>query len=348
MAVFKKGKYWYIDYYYRGRRKRRKVAPSKKVAGDVLKDVQVKIAKGEYLGIYEEKKVLFEDFAREYLEYVKANKSSGMAGNEEGYLKTNLTPTFGGRFLYEITPQDIEKLKANLLVKLEPATVNRYLACLKHMFRKAIDWGYLNGNPAKGVSKLKEPPGRVRYLAKKEIQKLLEACPPRLSPIVVTALHTGMRREEILRLMWRSVDLDHRTIRVEKSKNNESRTIPMNETLYRVVSGLSRHSDSAYVFPAKEGRPYTDVPKTFRKAVKEAKVEHFRFHDLRHTFASYMIMNGCDVKTLQELMGHKDIKMTMRYSHLSKDHVRESVKILDTIWTPTVETKNSTPSQVTV
>ncbi|MCI0530312.1 MAG: tyrosine-type recombinase/integrase [Nitrospira sp.] len=347
MGIYKKDKNWYIDYYFRGKRKRKKVGPSRKLAEQVLKDVQVKIIKREYLGVYDEKKILFEDFAKEYLEYVKANKSSGMADNEEGYLDTHLKPTFGRQYLYEITPQAIEKLKAELLEKLEPGTVNRYLACLKHMFRKAIEWGYLKANPANGVRKLKEPPGRLRYLAKTEVQKLLLACPPRLSPIVMTALHTGMRRNELLKLTWQNVDLDNRTIRVEKPKNNESRTIPMNETLFQAIRKLVKHPHSAIVFPSRGGRPYTDVPKTFRKAVETAKIEDFHFHDLRHTFASYMMMNGCDVKTLQELMGHKDIKMTMRYAHLSRDHVRQSVKVLDTIWTPDPNSRNTNQSQVT-
>lgn len=348
MGVFKKGEHWYIDYYVKRRRKRKKVGPSKRLAEQALSEVQTRIFKQEHLGVFDEKKVLFKDFAKTYLEYVKANKSAGMHRNEKAYLDLQLTPAFGDRYLFEITREAIERVKQTLSEGRTPATVNRYLASLKHLLRKAVDWGYLKANPAVGVRKLKEPPGRVRYLSPAEVAKLLEVASPALRPIVVVALHTGMRQSEIFGLRWQDVDLTHGTVTVRRGKNNERRVIPMNATLLETMRALKKEAEGPYVFAGRFEGHRKAAAKTFGKAVTEAKLTDFRFHDLRHTFASYMMMRGCDVKTLQTLMGHKDITMTLRYSHLSPSHLRDSVQRLDTIWTPAPSTSDSKSSQVVV
>lgn len=333
MGIFQKGKNWYIDYYYKGRRKRKKIGPSKKLAMQVLKDVQLKIARGEYLGIFDEKKVPFEDFAQQYLAYSKANKAWSTYFRRDRFNINNLVPYFKGKYLFEITPEMIERYKAERLERVTPASVNRELACLKHMFTKAIEWGYVKVNPAKAVRRLKEPPGRLRYLSLDEIQALLKACSEHVRPIVVTALNTGMRRSELFNLRWLDIDFKNRKITVVNSKNNESRIIPINLTLYEELSNLSRRAQGEYVFARKDGRPLKDVKKGFSSALKKAGIKNFRFHDLRHTFASHLVMQGVDLRTVQQIMGHKDIKMTMRYSHLSPDYVQKAVEKLDMLWT---------------
>ena len=340
MSVFQKGQNWYIDYYIKGQRKRKKIGPSKKLAVQVLKDVHVKIAKREYLGVHEEKKIIFEDFAKQYLEYSKANKSSSSNKRDHVALNPNLIPVFKGMYLFEITAPMIEKYKADRLKKVEPATVNREMACLRHMFTKAISWGYIKGSPLTEVKKLKEPPGRVRYLTPEEIDCLFAAIDQLsggsgtyLKPIVIMALNTGMRKGEILGLKWRDLDIEGRKITIMKSKNNEVRTIPINDTLYVELKKLSRNVHSAYVFSHSNGEAFGSVRKSFERAVEEAGIEDFTFHDLRHTFASHLVMSGCDLRSVQQLMGHKDIKMTMRYSHLSKEHLQDAVAKLDSRWT---------------
>jgi len=230
MGVYKKGKNWYIDYYLKGQRKRRKIGPSKKLAQQVLQDVRLKIAKGEYLGVYDEKKILFEEFGQQYLSFSEANKAKSTQQRDR-FSVAQLTSVFKGKYLFEITARMIEKYKASRLRKVAPATVNRELACLKHMFTKAIEWGYLKTNPVKMVKLLKEPPGWLRYLRPKDVRKLLDACNGYLRAIVMTALSTGMRKGEVLALRWEDVDLDNRKITVKKPKNNEIRVIPINQTL---------------------------------------------------------------------------------------------------------------------
>jgi integrase len=332
MGVFKKGKNWYIDYYVKGHRKRKKIGPSKKLAEQVLKDVQTKIAKKEYLGILEEKKILFEDFAQQYLEYAKANKAQSTFRRDQVSVD-HLVQAFKGKYLFEIAPEIIEKYKVSRLEKVEPAPINRELACLRHMYNKAIEWGYVKINPVKGIKRLKEPPGRLRYLKPEEVKKLLDACHGHIRPIVVTALNTGMRKGELLNLKWADIDFENKKITVVNSKNNESRVIPINQTLYDELLDLSKRSNGEYVFSERNGVPFRDIKKGFSAALKRAGIEDFRFHDLRHTFGSYLVMQGVDLRTVQQIMGHKDIKMTMRYSHLSPGHIQEAVKRLDALWT---------------
>lgn len=340
MGIRQKGKDWWIDYYVHGRRKRKKIGPSKKLAINVLKDVHVKIAKGEYLGVYEDKKILFEEYAKEYLDYSKSNKSPSSHRRDQVSLNPNLIPAFKGHYLYGITSHMIEKYKAERLKQAEPGTVNREVGCLRHMFNTAVRWGYVKRSPAHGVKMLKEPPGRVRYLDTKEIEALMKAmnqltrgAATYLKPIVVMALNTGMRKAEILTLKWAQVDLKGRKITVVKTKNNEVRTIPINETLFEELQNISRHPESPQVFFHPDGDAFKNVRKSFAKVLKEAKIQDFVFHDLRHTFASHLVMSGCNLRTIQQLMGHKDIKMTMRYSHLSKEHLQDAVAKLDSIWT---------------
>jgi integrase len=340
MGIFQKGKNWYIDYYFKGQRKRKKIGPSKKLAEQVLKDVQLKIAKGEYLGVYEEKKIIFEDFAKQYLEYSKANKAFYSYKRDITSIKS-LISFFAKNYLFEITQQMVEKYKAERLKEVEPATVNREVGCLRHMFNKAIDWGYLKKNPVLGVKKLKEPPGRIRYLDSEEIKALFKAIDqlPRenrayLRPIVVMALNTGMRKSEILRLRWQDIDLEQRKITIMNSKNNEVRTIPINDTLYKELKRLPKYLNSEYVFCKSNGEAFGNIRKSFERVLKLAGIKDFTFHDLRHTFASHLVMSGCNLRSVQQLMGHKDIKMTMRYSHLSKEHLQEAVAKLDRLWTP--------------
>jgi len=146
----------------------------------------------------------------------------------------------------------------------------------------------------------------------------------------VTALHTGMRKGEILNLKWSNVDFKNGVITVEKTKNDEIRKIPMNQRLTETLQGAKKVSKGDYVF-SENGKPYLDVKTGWWTALENAKIEGFRFHDLRHTFGSRLGMKGVDIRSIQELMGHKDIKMTLRYSHPTPEHKKRAVKMLDEV-----------------
>lgn len=185
-------------------------------------------------------------------------------------------------------------------------------------------------NPARTVKLFKEPLGRLRYLLPEERELLLQECSGMLRTIVITALETGMRKGEIQNLTWKDVDFKRRTITLTQTKNAEIRTIPISDTLLPVLQRLYVERRGPRVFSKPDGGPYGNWRRSFESACNRAGIEDFRFHDLRHTFASYLVMSGVDIRTVQELMGHKDIKMTMRYSHLSKAHLLEAVNRVGT------------------
>lgn len=328
--IFKRGRSWYIDCALKGRRIRKSVGPSRRVAELALRDIELKSARGEYLGIYEDKRVLFEDFAERYLTFSKANKAPKSYGRDLTSLRTNLIPHFRGYYLFDISSQMVEDYKSLRLSGVKPATLNRELACLRHMYNKAIEWGYVGRNPMQGVKLLKEPPERLRFLSPEEIEALLQQCSVYLRSIVITAVHTGMRKSEVLGLTWSQVDLRERTIALERTKANERRVIPINDVLLQELRSIPLRLRSDFVFCKKNGDPYGDIGKGFKAAVRRAGIEDFRFHDLRHTFASHLVMSGVDLRTVQQLLGHKTMKMTVRYSHLSKAHLQEAVNRLGT------------------
>jgi len=337
MGVYQKGNTYYIDYYADGRRKRECIGPDKRLAETVLKKRKVEIAEGRYLDIKRNEKIKFEEFAEQYLElHSKINNRSWK--NSDLHNLNILKRHFSGKYLYEITPVMIEKFKTERIKEVSPATVNRSLACLKSMFNKGIQWGKVEENPFKAVKLLKENNKRLRYLEKEEIIRLLSRCSKCIRPMVVIALNTGMRKGEILGLKWQDIDFKQGIIYLYNTKNGERREIPINEMAKTALIRTLKHPDSPYVFCNKNGNPIGDFRKSFFTALKKSGIINFRFHDLRHTFASQLVMAGIDLNTVRELLGHKSLEMTLRYAHLSPDHKRRAVDILskrmDTIWTP--------------
>jgi integrase len=225
----------------------------------------------------------------------------------------------------------------------KPATINRLLATLKHMFSKAVEWEMVEEATLKRVRKVKlleENNRRLRYLSKEECQSLIKESDKHLRPIVITALNTGMRRSEIFHLRWdENVDLNHNFILVDQpmAKNGERREIPINstlrETLLELFQGTKeqpRRIDIPWVFyDPSTGKPYQSVKRSFASACRRARIKDFHFHDMRHTFASHLVMAGVDLTTVKELLGHKILTMTLRYAHLAPSHKVKALGILD-------------------
>ena len=201
------------------------------------------------------------------------------------------------------------------------------------MFTKAVDWEMTNEEVLKKVRKVKQLPEnnrRLRFLSSEECQSLIDACDFHLKPMVITALNSGMRRSEIFNLRWDQIDLKHGFILLGITKNGERREIPINLTLRETFEALTRHIKSTYVFwHGDEGKPYSDIKDSFNSAVKRAGIKDFKFHDLRHTFASHLVMAGVDLTTVKELLGHKTLTMTLRYAHLAPSHKVNAVEMLD-------------------
>jgi integrase len=195
------------------------------------------------------------------------------------------------------------------------------------MYSKAIEWGKVKETPVKKVKLLKGEVKRVRFLLPAEIQALLSNCADHLRPIVTVALHTGMRKSELLNLRRDQLNFEQGIITLEDTKNHERRDIPMNETVKAMLQGIEKKG--GYLFVNEEGQTFANVRKSFDTAVRKSGITDFRFHDLRHTFASNLVMDGVDIMTVKELMGHKDLTMTLRYAHLAPNHKSRAVNILD-------------------
>lgn len=334
---------YFIEYYAGCIRKRKKIGPSRALAETVLKKREVERAEGKFLDIKKQPNIKFEDFADEYLQLHSKVNNKGWKNSDLISIKT-LKKYFTGKCLHEITPHMIDVLKQELSKTLKPASVNRKLCTFKTMFNKASAWGKFSGpNPVQAVKFFKLNNARLRFLEKDEIVKLLSYCHGHIKGIVIVALNTGMRKGEILGLKWRDVDIKRNILYLHDTKNGEKREVPINEQVKTVLIKTRKHPQSEYVFNYK-GRRIADIKKAYFTAVRKSGIKDFTFHDLRHTFASHLVMSGIDLNTVRELLGHKSLQMTLRYSHLSAIHKHKAVEVLskrmDTIWTPSPNFEN--------
>ena len=273
------------------------------------------------------------------------------------------------RKLHEITVWDIEKRRRSRLKEgLSPATLNRDTGALKAALERAVEWGFIAANPLAKLKPLKETDrGKVRYLEPEETQRLMAALDSReermrtererhngwckdrgyeewpdlrklpfadhLKPMVLLSLNTGMRRGELFSLEWQDVDMKARmlTIRGTTAKSGKTRHIPLNETSFSLLQDWHRQtSGTGLVFKSpKTGKRFGHITTSWHKLCDDAKVKNFRWHDMRHDFASRLVMAGVDLNTVRELLGHSDIKMTLRYAHLAPEHKAQAVAKLD-------------------
>jgi len=271
------------------------------------------------------------------------------------------------RPMHEITAFALEQWRIQRRrAGVTDSTINRDLDALRGAFSRAVDWRLLDEHPMRDVRRAKvDSRGRVRYLSPEEETRLRDALiardvsrrdgrrrfnqwradrgyktlpdytgyPDHLHPMVRLALNTGLRRGELFHLRWADVDLgaSRLTVRGATAKSHLTRHVPLNrdavETL-RTWRSRRGADDDVYVFPGPQGEPMTTLKTAWLRLAKAARLKHFTFHDLRHTFASKLVMAGVDLNTVRELLGHADIKMTLRYAHLAPEHKQAAVDTL--------------------
>jgi integrase len=249
----------------------------------------------------------------------------------------------GHCLLSDIKPSLIAQKRDELLSGLtykntirSSTTVVRYLASLSHAFAIAVkDWEWIQENPIKKISKPKISNSRMRFLNDSEKERLIQACRESeskgLYPIVILALSTGMRRGEIMNLKWSDIDVARGSILLQTTKNGERRFIPLvGIALDLLRSKYANQSVDSLVFPAPHS-PYKpiDIRSAWETALSKADISNFRFHDLRHTAASYLAMNQASLLEIGTLLGHKTVQMTKRYAHLSNSHIYSTVATLN-------------------
>ncbi len=348
------GKPWCIAYKgLDGRLRREKTeAPTKELARKLLAKRLIEVTEAKVAGVTVElKPITLKEFLKEYTIYLEATKSPGTVRGQKTHIKI-VEPEFGHLQLKQIStgmiqrfldrrlndgrkprskrPKPVEPGKELPPVrKVKPSTVNRELMCMSAIFRQAEKRGYLEKNPCKGIKQLPEQNVIVRYLSDDEETAILNACSETMKPIVLCALHTGMRRDEILSLKWQDVDMDQRLVLVRYSKSKKPRYIPINDTLLQVLKDVPRWDDCEYVFANPDTHTrWVDSKVAWAYTIRRSKVKNFRFHDLRHTFASRLVQSDVQIQAVQELLGHATLEMTQRYAHLAPGDLRRAVDIL--------------------
>jgi integrase len=343
--VNQQGVSWQVDYRDPEGKRIMKCFPKKADAEAYLGKVTVAKREERYHDVFDVKRetqVTFNELAEKYAENFGTQRAFHTS---KRYLLAKVKDHFGEKRLSQITYLDLEtyrnKRKATPANGSKPrtdASVNREMALIGHMLSKAVEWEMLETSPLKGKRLMfKENNQRLRFLAEPEIVALLQACDdlkthsPHLRPLVETALLTGMRRGELLSLKWEQISNGFIYLEAAMVKSGKGRQIPVNDRLAEVLKEVRRGNQlkSEFVFCDSQGRRFYAVKRSFTSACRRAGIEAFRFHDLRHTFASRLVMRGASLKAVQELLGHADLKMTMRYAHLSHEHLRDSVNLLN-------------------
>lgn len=268
--------------------------------------------------------------------------------------------------LTEISAPIVEKWRTERLNNgRQPATCNRDITALKALLSKAVEWEYLSNQPLAKVKPSKvDGHAKVRFLSKDEEYRLMQALNDReakaraerasanawrkergyplfrdlnavafidhLKPMVLVALNTGIRWGELISLTWSAIDMDQAllTVKGDTAKSGKTRYIPLNTTAMDALRGWREQSSGEFIFPGRDGNALNNVKRSWSALLKAANIENFRWHDMRHSFASWLVMAGVDLNTVRELLGHSDIKMTLRYAHLAPEHKAAAVAML--------------------
>lgn len=301
-----------------------------------------------------------------YGPWVQTHRKTGAATLDR--LKACFEKDLGKKPLPDVTAWVVEKWRtARLKAGIKPATVNRDLTALKAALSKAVEWGHLQEHPLGRVKPSKvDHGGKVRFLDADEEQRLRAALDAReerirrerdqanawrvqrslatlpdlravafadhLKPLVLLSLNTGLRRAELFSLCWESVDLQRAIITVvgTLAKSGRTRHVPLNGEALATLTGWQEQTagEVGLCFPGKDGEPMHDADTSWKNLITAAGIENFRWHDMRHDFASRLVMAGVDLNTVRELLGHADLKMTLRYAHLAPEHKAAAVALL--------------------
>ena len=304
-----------------------------------IQNTESAIREGRNFKTNEAKKHTAKDLINRYIKEILPQKPKSIIaqGGQLNWWKESI----GSFLLSDITPALISEYRSKLAlernehrgVKKSDATINRYCSALSHSFTVATkEFGWMEENQMLKIKKLKEPRGRVRFLSDEEREKLLQICKESQSPflyiLVVLAIGTGARKMELLALKWEDVDLNRGMIFLYDTKNKERRSLPLVGISKDLMKQhhRNRNQNTRLVFPAKNLKDPIDVRTPFETVLARAEIKDFRWHDLRHSCASYLAMNGVTLAEIAGVLGHKTLSMVKRYSHISDAHTSQVVE----------------------
>lgn len=271
---------------------------------------------------------LLDFYAREHLPM-----KAPLTQYQHRLMQARLLEEFGALRLDELTPELLRAWRDRLLALHAPGTVRRYLNLLRGPLTVAVrEYRWLPENPFRYVRLPAAAPGRVRYLTERECVQLLRCCEdshlPALYPLVVLALHTGARKNEVRGLRWEEVDFARGLLRLLRTKNGEARVVPLVGLGFQVLAAwqTTRRAAVPWVFPREDGQQPVDFWYAWLKARDAAGLDDLHFHDLRHTAASYLAMSGATLLDIAQILGHRSLEQSRRYSHLGNSYVRDVVE----------------------
>jgi integrase len=300
------------------------------------------ILEGRHFKTTEARKHTLADLLNRYIRDVLSRKAKSQKKQVSKLLWWR--DKLGHVFLNDLTPPLIVQCRDELLngttprgTPRAPATCVRYMAALSHALSIAVrEWHWLDDSPMRKVSKPKEPRGRVRFLDEDERKRLLEACKasnhPYIYAVVVLALSTGMRQAEIMSLRWSDVDLQNGKATLHDTKNGDPRVVPIARLALELMRKLQAAPPllSELVFPSiRDPSKPIEIRFAWQKVVTDAVIRDFRFHDLRHSAASYLAMNGASPSEIAAVLGHKTLQMVKRYAHIGQAHTASVVESMN-------------------
>lgn len=274
----------------------------------------------------------FEEFAERFM------RDFGRTKRSTHYSERipKLSSFFEGRTLRDITRADLDRYLAERRQQVGPSTTRKDLSVLSMLFRKAIEWGIAEHNPMTTLVRPKEPHHKVRWLTRDEFDRLQDASPPWLRPILTIAVSTGLRLKEICNLQWGEIDEDRRLIYVSAdNKTATGRVVPLTSAALAVLRTVPRRMRATHVFVTKGGEPYRTriergrIAGATRDALRRASIEGASLHTLRHSCASWMVQAGVPLYEVQAVLGHSTPMMTLRYAHLAPGHLRGAADAMD-------------------
>jgi integrase len=343
MGLYRRDLVWWMSFTHNGKQIRRSTeTEDKKLAIRIFDKLKGEIAEGKWFEKPPGDAYKFKDLMDKYMaEYSAVNKAASSHKRDKS-LVAQLNSVFGDHYLTDITPAMISDFKVKRRADgVSARTINYELTTMSHAFNIAMrEWGLASENPVMKVKKERVSNNIERWLTFDEEKKLLKKSPKWLQDIIVFAIHTGLRQSEILDLKWSQVDMERHTITIFEQKNRCVDTLPLNETAQGVLK--DRHqanlSSDSYVFPNTKATRKGNglLMEAFHVALKKSGVSTFRFHDLRHTFATRLIRNGVDLYTVQKLGRWKTVTMVQRYAHHHPESLRAAIGVLDDIKEPII------------
>lgn len=337
-----------------------RIAPTLEIARNLETQWKGDILRDEHIITRKKPIILLDEFwTKHYLPWSQDNKKSWKADHSR--YNQHIKPIIGNTSMDKVSTFDIEKLLSGMRKKksirgrkFAPATLKEVIALLSLLFTLSKKWGFYKGNnPCEQVHKPKVNNLRTEYLTQDQLINLINTLntwhDKRSVAIIRFAMLTGLRRGEIFKLQWNDISLEHGTMLLRDPKGEKDTTLPLSKEALNVLENVPREYETKYIFYGKDGKQRTDFKHAWYTIRKAAGLPNdFRFHGLRHHYASTLVSNGVDLYVVQQLLTHKSYAMTQRYSHLNQNSLKQAAEKAGELLSGKVSKKIETDNIVSI